>query len=136
MVGLLSAGLVVAMLPGVAVAKDDGKSACEKDGWTEWVREDQTAFADQAECVAYVAEGGTLLPPGPTFQSVCQDYGGEYRVSYTGLSYTVAPACLWWGASWDTWASATGPLTAPPLCPDWSGGAEWAPSVDPDYAGC
>jgi hypothetical protein len=80
--------------------------------------------------------GGTLLPPGPTFQSVCQDYGGEYRASYIGLSYTVAPACLWWGVSWDTWASAAGPLTNPPLCPDWDSGAEWAPSVDPDYAGC
>jgi hypothetical protein len=134
LVGLLAACLLVAMLPGVTVAKDDGKSDCKKGGWTDWVRQDDSTFADQGDCVAYVAEGGTLMTP-PTFQSVCLEYEGQYWASYLDL----APACLWWGIGGDAWLAAN--LDFLPICPlgpdesNWVGG--WRSSYqDPDYLGC
>ena len=105
MMGLLSAGLLAAMLPGVAVAKDkdDDKSDCKKGGWTDWVRDDGSAFADQAACVAYVAEGGTLTdptppppPPADTFKSVCTSRGGTYVPDLKVTWAVTSPNCEWW----------------------------------------
>jgi hypothetical protein len=62
-VSLLAGALMAAMLPGVAAAKDDGKSACKKGGWQDLVKANGQSFADQAECVAYVSNGGTPRPP-------------------------------------------------------------------------
>lgn len=98
MIGLLTGVLMATMLPGVAVAKDKGdKSPCKGGGWTDWVRDDGTAFADQAECVGYVAEGGTLMPPAPvsTFQSVCVELDGTYLAEKVTWA-TYSPACEWW----------------------------------------
>jgi hypothetical protein len=119
-VGLLSAGLVLAILPGVALAKGDAKwSECKKGGWTEWVRQDQTAFADQSECVAYVAEGGTLAKPTPpTFQSACVNLGGTYVAPYLieypweTLSYPEVCTALP-EASWVTAQEVLGPFCTP-----------------------
>jgi hypothetical protein len=122
------------MLPGVAVAKDADKSDCKDGGWTEPVREDGSAFADQGECVAYVAEGGTLMTP-PTFQSICLTYEGQNQASYLGL----APACLWWGIGPDAWLAAN--LDFLPVCPlgpaesNWVDGRRYS-DQDPDYLGC
>jgi hypothetical protein len=110
MVGLLSAGLAVAMLPGLTVAKDDGKSDCKKGDWTDWVREDGSAFADQGECVAYVAEGGTLNEPTPPtpFGITCLGQGGQYEAPYepywNGTVWGTYPeGCYWDGIDYDTW---------------------------------
>lgn len=132
LIGVLTAVLMATVLPGLTAAKDDGKSDCKRDGWSDWVREDQTAFADQGECVAYVAEGGMLMPPVPTFRSTCLGLGGEYRESYASAS----PACLWWGveAPWEfAWDAH---LAFYPYCPGWL--TVWGMSVaaDPDWIGC
>ena len=60
MIGLLSAALVAAMLPGVAAAKDKDKdkSECKKGGWRDRLDASGRPFADQGECVAYVSQGG------------------------------------------------------------------------------
>lgn len=53
----------------VVLAKGGGNSPnaklCYKGGWEDWVRQDQTAFANQDACVSYAAMGGTLTVPGP-----------------------------------------------------------------------
>jgi hypothetical protein len=36
---------------------------CQKGGWENWVRQDQTPFANQDDCVAYTAMGGRLTVP-------------------------------------------------------------------------
>jgi hypothetical protein len=103
LIGLLTAVLMATVLPGLTVAKDDGKSDCKKDGWAEWVRDDGSAFADQGECVSYVAEGGTLFPPGPTFQSVCVELGGTNQPSYSDINHNLSPVCHWDSIDFDTW---------------------------------
>ena len=113
-VGLIFAlvALLAAMLPaGATLAKDAGKSDCKKDGWTEWVRVDGSAFADQSECVSYVAEGGTLMPP-TTFQSTCQNLGGTYQSNVNGWE----DFCAWQDLSFSDWTSYQSLLW--PLCPD------------------
>jgi hypothetical protein len=37
--------------------------ACQKGGWQNLVRADQTPFANQGECVSYGAQGGPLTVP-------------------------------------------------------------------------
>ena len=119
MVGLFTGVLLLAMLPGVTVAKVKvDTSECKKGGWSYWVRQDQTAFADQAECVAYVAEGGTLADPTPpaTFQSVCVENGGTSTwVPRLYMGNSTAPNCEW-GESIDfnTWVHAVQALE--PYC--------------------
>jgi hypothetical protein len=108
MVGLLSAGLLAAMLPGLTVAKDkeDPKTDCKKDGWTAWVREDQTEFADQDECVAYVARGGTLAEPTPPvsnpFQIKCGELAGAYAAPFWPIKADGNPTAYYYveGCSW------------------------------------
>jgi hypothetical protein len=117
MIGLLTGVLMATLLPGVAVAKDkEDTSACKKGDWAEWVRTDGTAFADQGECVSYVAEGGTLSeptdPPDSTFESVCaDDHLGSYSESYQYDVYmTLTPACLWEAIDQAAWESARADL--------------------------
>jgi hypothetical protein len=38
---------------------------CQKGGYKDLVRADQTPFANVGECVSYAAQGGTLTPPTP-----------------------------------------------------------------------
>ena len=62
-VNLLILALLAVMLPGTAVAKVKGKSACKNGGWKELVRHNGTPFANQGECVKYAAKGNTPRPP-------------------------------------------------------------------------
>lgn len=97
MIGLLTGVLVATMLPGVAVAKDkDDKSPCKAGAWTDWVREDGSAFADQGECVAYVAEGGTLAEPmsKTPFAVACEGVGGTYQAPLWDSPY-YPQGCFW-----------------------------------------
>jgi hypothetical protein len=55
----LSASIALAGGGNSAQAK-----SCQKGGWTEWVRADQTPFTNQGNCVSYAAQGGTLTSPG------------------------------------------------------------------------
>jgi hypothetical protein len=118
MIGLLTGVLMATLLPGVAVAKDKGDTShCKKGEWADWVRADGTAFADQSECVAYVAEGGTLMPPVPvsTFQSVCVELGGTNLAEKVTWA-TYSPACEWWEPISMTDFSTVAP-TLGPFCP-------------------
>jgi hypothetical protein len=69
---ILACCAALALTVGVATATggNGGNSAnaklCQKGGWQNLVRADQTPFADQDECVAYGATGGTPAPPTPT----------------------------------------------------------------------
>jgi len=65
LIGLLSAGLVVTMLPGVAAAKDKDNDACKKGGWAELLDDNGQPFASQGECVDHVSEGGTTTAADP-----------------------------------------------------------------------
>lgn len=72
---------------------------CQKGGWENWVRADQTAFANEEDCVSYAAEGGTLTAPAPpvTFRSTCESLGGTYGFggSMVGFSESVSDRCDW-----------------------------------------
>ena len=64
----LVACAVLVLAPAVPAAAG-GNSAnakrCQKGGYQDWVRADQTPFADEGECVSYAAQGGTLTEPAP-----------------------------------------------------------------------
>jgi hypothetical protein len=72
---------------------------CQKGGWQNWVRADQTAFANEEDCVSYAAQGGTLTKPVTgSSQDACQGYGGTFTVgtlstlwTCTGLPTDVTP---------------------------------------------
>ena len=79
-----AAALVFALFGGVAAAakqgpggNSDAAKACQKTGYQDWVREDDSAFETSDECTAYAAEGGTLKPK-PTFASACTLAGGTF----------------------------------------------------------
>jgi hypothetical protein len=65
---LLVLGAAFALTVGVATATAGGGNSanaklCQKDGWKQLVRVDQTAFTNQGDCVSYAAQGGTLTIP-------------------------------------------------------------------------
>jgi hypothetical protein len=64
----LVACAVLVLAPAVPAAKG-GNSAnakrCQKGGYKDWVRADQTTFANVGKCVSYAARGGTLTEPTP-----------------------------------------------------------------------
>ena len=61
--------LATALTPAVMAKPGGGNSPnaklCQKGGWEDVVRQDQTPFANEKECVAYAAMGGTLTAPLP-----------------------------------------------------------------------
>jgi hypothetical protein len=61
LIGLLSAGLVAAMSPGVAGAASGDEAAkndCQQGGWEDRVDASGRPFANEGECVGYVSQGG------------------------------------------------------------------------------
>jgi hypothetical protein len=91
---VVCATLVIA--PGGLAAKS-GNSAnaklCQKGGWTNWLRGDQTSFVSHDECVNYGAKGGTLTPTPA--QLLCESYGG----THVGPGSTYAWECNSWSVS-------------------------------------
>jgi hypothetical protein len=74
----------LAFTTGAGAAKGGNSAnakACQKGGWENWVRADQTPFANQDECVSYGAKGGTLTEPTPAPTS--------YKVSVTATGGSV-----------------------------------------------
>ena len=73
-----------------AVAKEgagnsENAKLCQKDGWKDLVRADQTTFAGQDECVSYGASGGTPVPPAQfQGQALCASYGGTFALGGGG----------------------------------------------------
>ena len=127
-IGLFTGVLMATMLPGVAVAKDkDDKSPCRDGGWTEWFREDGSAFADQGECVAYVAEGGTLAVPTKTaFETACVNESGTYQAPYEPASGfgPYQEGCYWtYALDYDTYSGYRDLFL--PLCDSGSTTAGW-----------
>ena len=65
---LLVLGAAFALTVGATTATAGGGNSanakpCQKDGWKQLVRVDQTAFTNQGDCVSYAAQGGTLNLP-------------------------------------------------------------------------
>ncbi len=85
-----SAVALVALAVGASVASAGGNSAnaklCQKGGWKDLVRADQTPFANQGACVSYAAQGGTLTAPSPpappappsAAQILCESFDGTF----------------------------------------------------------
>jgi hypothetical protein len=65
MTALVAITLALVLMPGMTLAKDDGKSVCKNGGWRELVRPDGSAFINQGMCVSFVAKGGTPVPANP-----------------------------------------------------------------------
>jgi hypothetical protein len=82
--------LCVALAVAVGVAPAAGRGGnsqnakkCQKGGYKNWVRADQTTFKNVGQCVSYAAKGGTLTapaaaedraycaPPGPATSGQC-----------------------------------------------------------------
>ena len=83
----LCAAVATLVFAGAATA-GSGNSAnakkCQKTGWQNWVRADQTPFASETACTSYAAKGGTLTVPAPpksASQILCESYGGTFGAS-------------------------------------------------------
>ena len=63
--------------------------ACQKGGWKNWVRSDQTPFKNQGACVSYAAHGGVLTAPKTQSQLDCEAAGGTFTTG--GLDPTSLP---------------------------------------------
>ena len=109
--------LSVATPAGAAAGGNSANAkACQKGGWDNWVRDDQTPFANQGECMSYGAQGGMLtspLPPLPDLVPVvsCVVSAAEYNctlavrndglsVASDGWGYTSAVVLLDGSGSW------------------------------------
>jgi len=60
--------VALALTVGVAPAAGRGGNSqnakkCQKGGYKDWVRADQTPFKNVGQCVSYAAKGGTLTAP-------------------------------------------------------------------------
>jgi hypothetical protein len=51
---------------------------CQKGGWRNWRRADQTSFKNAGACVSYAAHGGTLTAPKSAAQLLCESFGGVF----------------------------------------------------------
>jgi hypothetical protein len=84
--------LVAAMLFGIASPASAAGNAnnaklCQKGGWKNLVRADQTAFKNQGACVSYAAHGGTLTPKLPDLVALlsCDTSGCSVRTQNIGV---------------------------------------------------
>jgi hypothetical protein len=64
-VTLMSLVLVAGLAGPASAGTLDPKDSCKKGGWRELVRADGTPFANQGECVSYVAAEGGVPEPIP-----------------------------------------------------------------------
>ena len=71
---------------------------CQKGGWKNWVRADQTPFKNQGACVSYAAKGGVLTAPKTQSQLDCEAFGGTFGTSPDLVSSftTVIWVCNGW----------------------------------------
>ena len=70
--------------------------ACQKGGWKNWVRADQTPFKNQGACVSYAAHGGVLTAPKSQSQLDCEGASGVFSTDpTTDLSGLVGGTFLW-----------------------------------------
>ena len=53
-------GLVVVGTASAAGGNSENAKRCQKGGWEDVVRSDQTPFVSQSECVSYAAQGGVF----------------------------------------------------------------------------
>ena len=86
-------GLAAMALTAVALAGNVDRSAikaCQKDGWTTVTRLDGSRFVTQAECVVYVARGGTLVALR-TSPLLCESFGG----TFTAGTFPILWSCQW-----------------------------------------
>jgi hypothetical protein len=61
---VVCAALALTVGAGTATAdggNSDAAKACQKAGWQDLMRQDDTGFEDEGDCVSYVAQGGVLL---------------------------------------------------------------------------
>jgi hypothetical protein len=72
--------------------------ACQKGGWKNWVRADQTPFKNTGDCVSYAARGGVLTAPKTQSQLDCEAFGGTFGTSpvLVGSFTTVLWVCNGW----------------------------------------
>jgi len=79
---MLCAAAVSAVFVSAATAGGGSNAAnakkCQKNGWTTWVRADQTPFASEQACTSYAAKGGVLTAPNSAAQTTCESVGGTY----------------------------------------------------------
>jgi hypothetical protein len=87
-VGLAAMALTAVALAGVV--DPSAIKTCQKDGWTTVTRLDGSRFANQGQCVAYVARGGTLVALR-TSQLLCESFGA----TYTTGTYPILWQCRW-----------------------------------------
>lgn len=96
LIALVTLTLLTVSLSSVAMAKNGGNQGgnsanaklCYKGGWEDWVRSDQTTFANQNECVSYAANGGTLTTPDPCGYAHDTALTGRtlYAIAYTNVN--------------------------------------------------
>jgi hypothetical protein len=99
----------VAVLGVGALTATAGNSAnaklCQKNGWTNLVRADGTAFANEAVCVSYGAQGGAYKPK-PTCIAGSENFSGD-AVGSQPTTFS--------GGTIDTAYGIFGGVHAPPL---------------------
>lgn len=77
-----AAPAAAAVAPAAGAKKNGGNSTaahqCQKGGWRNWRRADQTPFRNGGACVSYAAHGGTLSAPKSPAQLACESVGGTF----------------------------------------------------------
>lgn len=90
------AALCVVAMPASAAKGGNSANAkkCQKGGWENFVRSDQTPFTSADDCTSYAAQGGVLTEPQSAYapRTLCEDAGytfseGEEPVPGLGPSY-------------------------------------------------
>jgi hypothetical protein len=69
---------------------------CQKGGWQQVVRADDTAFKNQGECVSYAAGGGTLTPALPDLVPVLACDHSGCTLSVQNVGNAVANGSIGW----------------------------------------
>ncbi len=79
MTALAIPATVTAAPSGPGPGNAPNAKSCQKNGWTQLVRSDGTAFTSEEQCTSYAAGGGVLQPKSPTAQQICEDAGGTFQ---------------------------------------------------------
>jgi hypothetical protein len=105
---LVAVCAVLVVVPAGLGAKggnSENAKLCQQGGYEDWVRADQTPFANVGECVSYAAQGGTLTAPTPALdRAYCAP---------AGLPLVPGP-CVLFGTNLIDFDASSGPLGESP----------------------
>ena len=128
LVAILTLALAAMPLAGAAQDSSSDKELCKNGGWQTLTRADGTSFANQGECVSYIATGsefgGSITEPEePPVDPEPEPVVPIFHVTSTQLSATRCSFSVWLEnppAGQVFWLSAVGTIPSGTIY-DWGG---------------